>query len=482
MPPGSRGRMPTYKYQLNTMKKIILAWLGLCSMAVAHAGMSNSIEYSQVYIVGGAVSSGWDLATAPELSKISDGVFQWDGELKGGEDFKFMNTREAWHKHIVATEANQTMETGVAYPLDFYANWQLTSDRDCKFKVAETGNYRVTVDLVGMMVNVTPQPEASEFPDKFYATGSALDGQVVELTDFYSVEFKQVLSCKVGNIVLMNTPQVEDNTTYYVPQFEDVDLTFGKGFKSVLRPTTDASARGWSVSVPGDYTVYVAKGDHSYQGKLFKPRTELYIVGGCCELSWNYWDESNNRFLPNPDNAEELVWEGELRIGWKDENVEPDLFKILTAKSWFEETYHPYVAGQEVVGTSSFRTSGGDDNKWSISKNGLYRITVNTKHETITAELLQESSAAVGAGDKLGMSGISDCNQAADVEVRAVGRDVCVMSSPEPVDVEVYNLAGMKVAESKDIANGVVAKNLSEGIYLLTINGATVHQNRKVKI
>lgn len=39
--------------------------------------LSNSIEYSQLYIVGPATTAGWSDANALEMDRINDGVFKW---------------------------------------------------------------------------------------------------------------------------------------------------------------------------------------------------------------------------------------------------------------------------------------------------------------------------------------------------------------------------------------------------------------------
>ncbi len=79
-----------------------------CSLSV-FAGMSNSIEYSQLYIVGTAVKGGWDLSATP-MSRIDRGVFTWTGMLTAGEPFKFMNSTDGWHKHIVATTKDEMIK------------------------------------------------------------------------------------------------------------------------------------------------------------------------------------------------------------------------------------------------------------------------------------------------------------------------------------------------------------------------------------
>lgn len=389
-----------------------------------------------------------------------------------------MNSTDGWHKHIVATTADEILNEGEIHPLDFYANWQLPDNLDNKFKVMETGEYDLIVDLMSMSVCVKKAIQEDSYPDKYYVTGSALDNEVFELDNIENIEFKKSLSCKVGNIVLMDTPERGENTRYFVPVFEDVDLTFGKGYNSTLKATTDESTRGWSVSAPGDYMLYVSHAGHNYQGRLYKPRKQLYIVGGCCELSWNYWDASNNMFVPNPDNSEELVWEGVLKIGWNGD-TEPDMFKILTEKDWMSETYHPYIANTSAEGTGSIRTTGGDDTKWRIQRDGSYKITVNTKYETITTELI--SAESIGLRDDRHNSGINTVDLD-DVRLSCHGDMIELLESQEPVDVRIVDISGNIVAEIENATSGIVAQHIAKGIYIVSISGRSVYKYQKVKI
>ncbi|MFG6397224.1 MAG: SusF/SusE family outer membrane protein, partial [Muribaculaceae bacterium] len=69
------------------MKKFTLtvmsAVLGLLSM--------SAVDADQLYVVGSATAAGWSPDKALEMTKVSDNVFSWTGELKGGE-FKFLTT------------------------------------------------------------------------------------------------------------------------------------------------------------------------------------------------------------------------------------------------------------------------------------------------------------------------------------------------------------------------------------------------------
>ncbi len=461
------------------MKKLIsLLTVFLCSLSV-FAGMSNSIEYTQLYIVGTAVKGGWNIGATP-MNKIDRGVFMWTGKLTAGEPFKFMNSTDGWHKHIVATTKDELIKEGEIHHLDFYANWQLPDMYDNKFNVNETGEYVLTVDLRSMSVSLTkPLPEPT-YPDKYYVTGSAVDNQVIEMSKIENFEFKQSLACKAGNIILMDTPVKGDDTRYFVPMFEDVDVSFGRGMISKLCVTTDTDARGWSVSVPGDYIVYISCSDNKYMGRKHKQRKYLYLVGGCLERSWDYSDDSICAFYPNPENANELVWEGELATG-VDGTPEPDQFKILTEKSWTDENYHPYVQGTLAEGTTPIRTTDGGDTKWKITKDGRYRITIDTFKETMTTEYLSPHQAISNGGNGNGTAGVGSAEKDL-VELSCGAHTVELAYSPEPVNVKVVNLAGNVVSQKNGITKGIVADNLSSGIYVVSVAGVSVDKIYKVKI
>lgn len=452
-------------------RTIITCFISLIFCMTKSQDMSNSIEYSHVYIVGAATPTGWNETNAPEMTKIDHGVFEWTGELKGGEDFKFLNNR-SWYKNILSAIPDPTVEPDKNYNLDFYAAWDLNG-KDWKFKMPETGIYTVTVDLRNMKMSVKASSEKTEIPHKLYVTGSALNNQIIELENMYDAEFKKTIPCHPGNLFLINTSDINSNTIYYGPQYEDVDVTFGKDVNAAIG-IVDKGSKGWSVGAKGDYTLYIRKSDFTHQGRKYQPRKVLYLVGGCCELNWNYWDESNKRFIPNPNNPEELIWEGELRIGTQEE---PNSFKILTAESWTEETFHPYIANQLAEGPSDARISGGDDLKWTIDKDGYYRLTLNTKTEKLMSEYLgqvddNQNHVARFNGE---LSVPSNEIPSSPIKVCACHRTILVNSS-EKTDVTVCDLSGYIISRIKRHTNGAVAHNLVPGVYIVSTN------NQKIKI
>ena len=386
------------------MKKYLMVALIAATSSITNiygADLSNSIEYSQLYIVGEATPKGWDLGNADEMDKISYGVFEWTGELKADKDFKFMNCNYGWNKHIVATKPGLCIECGVTYPLNFFASWSLSDDKDLKMHVGETARYTIVVDLNSMLVTLSPAASQPEWPKQFHITGSAVNGSTIAIADFYGVEMKAAVELQCGDVKLIDTPNVTDATTYFLPRFADVDIAFGNGYTNRFVTSKDASTPGWSVLVPGKYNLYLNTASHTYNFSRFTQYKALYIVGGCCERRWNYWDESNCVFYPDPLRPEVMVWEGELRIGWEPYEdgtpaEEPNRFKILTEKSWFAPTFHPYVADASAVGTTDARISGGDDLKWTIDKDGFYRLELNTFTGVLTGTYIGESMAPDG--------------------------------------------------------------------------------------
>lgn len=376
------------------MKKTIyiIGLLGLIANGLAAANNDNSIELSQLYIVGDATPKGWDLGQAEAMRPIDMGVFEWTGQLTANKEFKFMNTNDSWRKHIVAEKENLTVQKDLSYNLNFYATWTLDGKYDLKFRVADTGLYTVYVDLNAMMLRITDPVIPAEWPEKFYITGSSVDDEIIEIPEYYGVEYKCVMPLNPGGITIIDTPEKTDATRYFDPLFEEVDIQFGAGYYSPLYERSAMTSKGWNVGVRGDYALYFDKASKTYSFQLYKPRKILYLVGGCCERSWNYWDESNNKFYPDPDNSDIMVWEGELRIGWDTSNgnpPEPEKFKILTAPDWFKATYHPYTPDTSAIGTSEARITGGDDLKWCIDQNGYYRLEFNTRNETLTGTLIE---------------------------------------------------------------------------------------------
>ncbi len=103
------------------------------------------VPYTEFFIIGSAINSGWDLASAPYLTRDASSpfIFTWSGALGEGE-FKFGTIKNFdagdW---MYATAANQSL-TATDYDLR-----PVNSGTDNKWLVGanDVGNYTITLNL-----------------------------------------------------------------------------------------------------------------------------------------------------------------------------------------------------------------------------------------------------------------------------------------------------------------------------------------------
>jgi len=119
-------------------------------------------------------------------------------------------------------------------------------------------------------------------------------------------------------------------------------------------------------------------------GKSANHGGELFIGGGATASGWK---EGKMQLMTQQlDNPFVWTWEGELK---KHEGVEePTSFKFQGQNRWYPKALHPYVQGTDILADDRLRV-GGKDTKWSISKDGTYRITIDLFNEKVKAEIIK---------------------------------------------------------------------------------------------
>ncbi len=186
----------------------------------------NSISYTKkdidrVYIAGEAVFSGWLTDDSPMMNVESSNVFSYTGWFKQDEEFKLILERALNDNGIqIQNGAGET-----AYIENGSGTLKFTVERmeDSKFKLEESGNYKLTCDLNTMAITAEKiaYQETEIHYSALYLVGKATpDNEKPE--DFPTKAVKLVSN--------------EDNT-YSV---ENLDLE--KGVFKIL----SANDRGWS--------------------------------------------------------------------------------------------------------------------------------------------------------------------------------------------------------------------------------------------
>lgn len=114
----------------------------------------------------------------------------------------------------------------------------------------------------------------------------------------------------------------------------------------------------------------------------------LYIIGNATPSDW-----VNTCSAPLTQSGDKFVYEGGLISGE---------MKFITTLGQWTPAVMPFNGGTEIndkgVTCDIYVTETGDpDNKWNITKEGNYRLTIDTKAETLTAEYLGELPACIYA-------------------------------------------------------------------------------------
>lgn len=294
-----------------------------------------------------------------------------------------------------------------------------------------------------MFFLLLPFTVAAQNFDALWATGSAVEEGSRPLIKRPDGLFRFAGPLNEGELKIMTTETYQKGVTQFLkPQLVDSYL-INHGLNYVI--TSDESQPGWVVSFQEDtYRFLVDPVARKVTGELMLPWNEVFIAGSAFEGGANQVEWNRNGMLPferDHDNPYIFTWTGWLSNGGN--VVEPARFKLEGQMTWGPRELHPYVQDEDLLVSTQMR-QGGDDTKWHVYVDGVYRIVVDLFNETFSAELI--SSANMPLTDGL-----------VDVE-----------APHDPNPYEIYNMSGMQVQRlQKGInivrtADGRVRKILSK--------------------
>lgn len=452
-------------------RTMLLACVTLLSLNVAKAQ-----DYSAVYMIGGATPAGWSLESAVGMLPVSgeDAAFTWEGHLNKDE-FKFVSSRNWYWPGFLATKAGETVEAGKSYGLRYSADM---IDEDYKFVPAEEGDYKITVDLKALRMTVE-KGRAQTMPEALWIEGSAVPAGVRKMTVGSDGTFSYRGRLTRGTLRVITTEMPADDTEYYVPQWEEPDIQDG----SPIMKTTDASAPGYWVEVPSDYyRIRLNLQSLDFSAAPFRAPYSLFLVGGATNAGWNTQDAVP--FEQDIDNPYQYTCCAELKI--RQNNDEPNLFKILGQPDWGPYSLHPTTSEQPITEAERV-VENGDDTKWSVpeDKQGWYQLTVDIWNGTIKAEAQQER-LGVADGGQQETTRISDAVAAGTTfNVRSNGGTVMLDSPVALSNARLVSLSGSGIAVSgKRGSRIVLGCNVTPGVYVVsadTDEGQTCVQKVVVK-
>lgn len=109
----------------------------------ADAPSKEPIQTETLYIVGDATPAGWNIDAPTLLTKTSDYIFEYDGQLNEGE-LKACTTTGDWNVPFIRPESAEVQinKDGVGNN-----NFVYVANPDDKWKVTDSGIYHLTFDL-----------------------------------------------------------------------------------------------------------------------------------------------------------------------------------------------------------------------------------------------------------------------------------------------------------------------------------------------
>ena len=149
----------------------------LSLLVIAMFSVSTMMAHPRrMYLIGDATPGGWDLNAAALMQTVSDGVYEWVGDLSNGE-LKFLETPNWMPSYGPATNGD-ALATGALVKRE-----QELAENDNKYNVA-AGRYSLRIDLTGENPQLTVEDGtgmedkgfSSHYPAAIYPIGSSTVG------------------------------------------------------------------------------------------------------------------------------------------------------------------------------------------------------------------------------------------------------------------------------------------------------------------
>lgn len=305
----------------------------------------------------------------PLLQDNSDpAIYTYTGYFETGQAFKFL-TEASW----------DGLEYRCAQNFDGNGNGRLRmGGADDKFYITgDNGNYKLTCNLRDMTIRA----ERMSYQDcklqhaVLYLLGDATPGgwDLASATPLYQ-DVNEPWKYR-ANVNLTNGEfKIIINKNLDFEQYMYYKHNDSEPYRILGALQTDDFYPGdskWNVPVSGNYEVLlnVATGTISY---YMRP---AMLIG---DAGWGGWTLINA--LPLKQSGTDPVF---TYVGWLEANKE---FKFLTKTEWGQPEYRRYTNISNGVGSLALAQGDTDDNKFSVSESGNYKLTLDLCKMEIKAE------------------------------------------------------------------------------------------------
>ena len=339
------------------------------------------IKTSVLYMVGDATPKGWDInSPTPLVASDEDPlVFTWEGNMNVGE-MKLCITTGSWNDPFIRPLTGGT-EIGKE-PINDAPFKMTAGDPDDKWNIVEAGVYRLEFDMRHrtMSTEYLREPDGPEITpietENLYLIGDATPS-------WWNIDFIFVYEGGLNEGALQALLTPGDWAPAFILPIE-ADSKIGKSGKD--KETFNYSINHnnmWQVEDAGRYRLTFDLEHWTISAEYlgaYAPE-KLYIVGSATAGGWSL--DNATELTPVDGIDGEYTWTGYLSKG---------TFKATTVKDFGAPFYRPsssdcQISENGITATDVVLTSEPDD-QWNVVTAGNYKIDINTKKMTISAEYL----------------------------------------------------------------------------------------------
>ncbi len=335
-----------------------------------------------LYLIGTAAPYGWSRDKAVRiLSDVENkDLFRWSGALKKGE-FKFLTTTEDWNPCYVR-DSNDPNKMALRLSDDD------SEHPDNTWKIRYEGNYIIECNTRDLTISITPLTPEPDYGPVLYMVGSATrygwdaNRSQIMLAEVIGEDtvFTWSGELTAGEIKFLVQP--DEWLPCYVRHPQDArHILYREG-----EGPDDPLDLKWLIPYTAQYTVTIHMLDKSIriesEGKeIVQPvYTHVYMIGSAAPNGWS-WDNIAE-LTPSASDWNIFTWQGTLKEG-------QIKFPTEYNTDWTGQMlFAPVPDCAPTLNGTYDAHAGNPDNKWLITEQGIYRITIDATRETISFEKL----------------------------------------------------------------------------------------------
>ena len=396
------------------------------------ASTASAAIPENLYMCGPATSAGWNAGGAVQFTKVTEGVFTYEGTLNA--DHLIIMDNQGWGGTRYAPEGGNTNFENTNAAVSVVKG---DSRFEYHWVVATAGTWKLTVFFTdnGDNVTIDAKRQLSAIPENLYMCGPATSvgwnaGGAIALTNEGNGVFTYTGHLNADEMIFMDNKSWEG--TRYAPQINPSIL----GDRNVAVVACQSGAAEfnyhWITKDACKYKVTVTFADNGNATIAAEKVQEtaripenLYMVGPATAAGWDI------------NNAIQMTNEGNGKFTYEGELYRTNII-FITGTDWANVRYVPENGGSSLSDENKsifISTDGGDSRHWMVDYAGTWNVTVNITNDgsdiAITAERISGPSHVIPLGAASGQWNSADGNNSV---IKSTTPGVYVWEGAMPVD------------------------------------------------